>query len=91
MSMEETFKQILSFQITSALECAGEPNAYGAVRLLESAQQLIEFGLLHGISSDTRLRKIAEQIGREKGTALTDRERFFKMTEELSLAMVDLV
>ena len=77
MSMEETFKQILSFQITSALECAGEPNAYGAVRLLESAQRLIEFGLLHGISSDTRLRKIAEQ--------------FCQMTEELSLAMVDLV
>ena len=28
MSMEETFKQLLSFQIASALECAGEPNSY---------------------------------------------------------------
>ena len=89
--MEETFKRLLSFQIASALECAKEPNSYGAVRLLESAQHLIEFGAAYGISNDERLRQIAWRIAAEKGTALTDRARFCLMAEELSLAMVDIV
>ena len=88
MSMEETFKQLLSFQIASALECAGEPNSYGAV---ESAQKLIAFGMQWRISSDARLLKIAEQIENERGTALTDRERFYHSVEEISLLMVDII
>ena len=91
MSMEETFKQLLSFQIASALECAGEPHSYGAVRLLESAQKLIAFGMQWRISSDARLLKIAEQIENERGTALTDRERFYHSVEEISLLMVDII
>ncbi len=91
MSTEEAFKNLLSFQIASALECAGELNSYGAVRLLESAQKLIAFGTLCGISSDVRLLKIAERIENEKGIALTDRDQFSRSVEEISLLMVEIV
>ena len=63
----------------------------GAVRLLESAQKLIAFGMQWRISSDARLLKIAEQIENERGTALTDRERFYHSVEEISLLMVDII
>lgn len=89
--MEDAFNRILSFQIASALECVDDPSPYGALRLLEAAQQMIEFGELYGISKDTRLHEIAERIAEEKGTALTDRSRFHLMVEELSMIMVDIV
>ena len=86
--MEDAFNRILSFQIASALECVDDLSPYGALRLLEAAQQMIEFGELYGIPGDSY---IAERIAEEKGTALTDRSRFHLMVEELSMIMVDIV
>ena len=51
----------------------------------------IPFGMQWRISSDARLLKIAEQIENERGTALTDRERFYHSVEEISLLMVDII
>ena len=89
--MEQEYLQILAFTASSALECAKEPSPYGALRLLEVLQQLLEFGSAQGILRDPALASLAERIARESGTALTDRSRFQSLAEETALALVDFV
>lgn len=89
--MEQAYLQILSFAASSALECAKEPSPYGALRLLETLQQLLEFGEAQKILRDPALLSLAERIAQEKGTALTDRSRFRNLAEETALALLDFV
>lgn len=87
--MEEAICRLLGFMVSSALECADQPSPYGALRLLESAQMLIEASLEHGAVQNEALREIAGRIAEEKQTALTDRKRFRALIEESALALID--
>lgn len=88
--MEQDFNRMLSFLVTSALECANEPSPYGALRLLEAARQMIEFADTYGLLREAALRQIAERIAAEEETALTDRPRFQKLIEEIAMTLVNL-
>lgn len=86
---EQALHELLAFLVSSALECADEPSPYGSLRLMEAAQQLIEFALAGQITGNQALGAIAERIAVEKGTALQDRERFRGMIENCACDLID--
>lgn len=87
--MEQVYKQLLSFIAASALECVDESNPYGSLRLLETLQQMIT--LVDTCRLCPALSALAVRIEEEKGTALTDRVRFRRLTEDVALTLVDCV
>ena len=87
--MEEAVYRLLAFMLGSALECADQPSPYGALRLLEAAQQLIDAAVEFEAVHNESLKAIAERIAQEKQTALTDRERFHTLLEESALALIN--
>ena len=76
--MERSFYELLSYLVSSALECADEPSPYGALRLMGGAERLLRFGL----------EAMAQRIEAEKNCALTDPPRFRAMIEETALSLV---
>lgn len=87
--MKEAIYKLLAFMVSSALECADQPSPYGALRLIESAQQLIEDSTEHGIINNNSLREIAKRIALEKNAALIDRKQFHTMIEKCALELID--
>ncbi len=87
--MEQALCQILSFTAASALECVKDPSPYGALRLLETLQKLLELAGTYQIIQNEALLSLAERISQEKGSALTDRPRFQSLAEEIALLLVD--
>ncbi len=86
--MERSFYELLSYLVSSALECADEPSPYGALRLMGGAERLLRFGLTHGLAQDPALEAMAQRIEAEKNCALTDPPRFRAMIEETALSLV---
>ena len=88
--MARTFDQILSFLVSSALECADDPTPYGSLRMMEAIQQMLDFVEAYGIHQGGTLREVSNRITAEKGLALADRARFRQLIEETAMTFVDL-
>lgn len=80
-------EQLVAFLVSSALECVKEPSPYGALRLMEGAQQLITIAAEHQLIPED-MKEIAMKIEHEKQYALTDPLKFQNLVEELALELV---
>lgn len=87
--MKQDFERILAFTAASALECVKEPSPYGSLRMMEILEKMLLFGVQNELITGDKPACLAAKIAAEKGSALTDRNEFQKLVEDVAIAFVD--
>jgi hypothetical protein len=87
--VKEEFYRILSFCISSAIGCVNEPSIYGPLRLIETMEKFINFGIKNEITTHAEMDVLADYIAENKTLCMVDEEKFTKALKEIAFILVD--
>ncbi|MGE5485661.1 MAG: DUF6092 family protein [Ignavibacteriales bacterium] len=81
--LDNRLLQVLCFLAVCARNCVDEPAAYGPLRLIEAASELINIMVAHGLDSHA-LAAVRETIEASRDCVMTDHARFVGMLDEVA-------
>ena len=89
--MSEKLIQLLAYIVSSAVGCIDEPKIYGSLRLIDTAQKIIELFDELDLVKDKKLVEIANIINSEKLLCMSDNTAFEQMLNDVSNKLVQLI